>query len=164
MINPTPFTGTPKENLRAMRILSAALATGASLFAIICIVMDKLKQDDEAAPMKKYEAIFLAISIGAAFICFLSALANYKRGLAIAKGSLISLDERLNLYREALIRYLALCEIPTLLAIIFFFFAGYYYLLLVRAAMIVAMLTKWPSKNRVITDLELDWKQQQELE
>jgi len=165
MATPDLSPGTPKEKLRAMRILCGALVTGIIIFSAVIIGLKSTGEFDESElKVEGYGNIFLAIGIAVGVACFLAAAFLYKKETAVVRSSLISLDQKLNSYRATLIKYLALCEGAALLSLIFCFLTGYYYLLGVTAAMVIAMLAKWPSKQRVVTDLELDWKQQQELE
>lgn len=148
-----------------MRILCGALIAGVIIFSMIIIWLKSTGEFDESElKVKGYENIFLAISIAVATACYLTASFLYKKETAIARTSLISLNGKLDQYRGSFIKYLALCEGAALLSLIFCFLTGYYYLPGVTVVMIIAMLSKWPSKQRIITDLELDWKQQQELE
>jgi hypothetical protein len=74
------------------------------------------------------------------------------------------LPDKLNQYRSALIIYIALCEGPALFGIILFFVTGNYLMFIITGITIASMLAKMPSRKRVVDDLTLDWKQQQELE
>jgi hypothetical protein len=155
--------GTPKEILRSIRVFFGAIITGAVIFAIIMVVVIKL-QGHVMPETEEYQSIFLYVAAGLAVICWLVAVNQYNKGIAAAKDSLILLPAKLNLYRAALIKYMALCEGPALFGIIVFFMTANYMALGITSIMIIAMLAKTPTLKRVVDDLSLDWKQQQELE
>lgn len=165
LMNPlSQIPGTPKEQLRAIRILFAAIIIGAMLFAIVMAVLDKVAQGALAPETRKYADLFLYIASGFAFICLVVAFSSYRKSMAAAKDALIPLPNKLNLYRAALVRYIAVCEGAALFSIIAFFLTGNYNLFLITAVMIAAMLWKTPTRQRVKDELALDWQQQQELE
>jgi hypothetical protein len=53
---------------------------------------------------------------------------------------------------------------PALFAAILFFMSGDYLFLIITAAMIIAMLSKSPTLERVVADLDLSSQEEQELE
>jgi drug/metabolite transporter (DMT)-like permease len=159
---PTP--GTPKEMFRAIRILFGAIITGALIFAIIVLALNAVNEMQKpVSPVKKSENILFVAGLGIVVVCFAIAWTGYNKMITIAKDSLISLTDKLNQYRSALIRYVALCEGPALFGIILFFITRNYLMLVITAIMIAVMLAKAPIRKRVIDDLALDWKQEQEL-
>ena len=163
MSNQSPrVPGSPKEELRAIRIIFGAIIAGALIFAIIVLVLNMM-QGPAAPEVKEYEHIFLYAAAGLAAVCFVIAISRYNKGITLAKDSLISLQDKLNQYRLSLVRYIALCEGPALFSIVAFFMTGNYFLFIITGLMIIAMLFKAPVLKRVTDDLELDWKQQQEL-
>jgi hypothetical protein len=74
-----------------------------------------------------------------------------------------SLKQRVSRYREALIMYMAPCEGAALFSVIVFFMVGEPLVLMVAAAILGAMFIKFPFVKRVISELNLDWQEQQEL-
>lgn len=163
-MNPdSQMPGTPKQDLQAIRIIFFAIIAGALIFAVIVLVLNQL-QGPALQNVKKVENILLYVVTGVAAICLPIAMNGYNKGVAVAKNSLISLPIKLNQYRSTLVRYIALCEGPALFSIIAFFMVGNYYLFIITAIMIAAMLAKLPNRQRVLDELALDWKQQQELE
>jgi hypothetical protein len=154
---------SPKNNLKAIRILFYALITGVLLMSAIIIGVNGIR-DKDTYSIKGSENIFLAIAAGLAIVCFLTARSGYNKGIIPIKDPLISLIGKLNQYRAALIRYLALCEMPAIFAAILFFMSGDYLFLVITAAMLVAMLSKSPTLERLVTDLDLSSQEEQELE
>ena len=155
--------GSPKDDLRAIRIIFAAIIAGALIFALITLVMIQ-GEGFPSAGIESYQDTIFWIAAGITLLCFILGWNMYKKRLAVAKDSLIPLNDKLNHYRAALILYIALCEGPALFGIILFFITGYYYFLVLTGLMIVAMLVKMPTLSRVTNDLGLDWQQQQEFE
>src|SRR5689334_13432379 len=148
---------TLRDNVRAIRFLFFAIITGAVIFATIVLGLNYMTKP--VSPFEGYE-MFVIGAMGLIYlICVLAARHGYNRGMEVAKDSLISTEDKLNQYRTALIKYLALLEAPALLGIILFFITGNYFMLIVTVLAILAMLYKMPTRQRMIDDLGLDWKQ-----
>ncbi|MEI9908639.1 MAG: FAD-linked oxidase C-terminal domain-containing protein [Bacteroidota bacterium] len=160
---PPRVPGTPKEELRAIRIIFGAIIVGVLLFGLIVNVINYM-QGSLAPEAKEYAHFFLYAAAGLAAICLVIAMNGYNKGTTVAKETLISLPDKLNQYRLSLVRYIALCDVPALFSIVAFFVTGNYFLFIITVVMIAAMLLKAPTLKRVTDDLGLDWKQQQELE
>jgi hypothetical protein len=158
-----PIPGTPKEILRGIRVFFVAIISGALVFAIVIVLVKRIPAAT-IQETREYTNTFLYIAAAIGAICLGVGLAGYNKAIAAAKDSLIPLKNKLNQYRAALTRYVALCEGAALFAIIAFFLTGSYYLLGIAAIMLLAMLTKAPTRQRVIDDLALDWNQQKELD
>lgn len=150
--------GTPKEILRANFILTSALIIGVVIFFFISLVVVRSIQKSEGL-----DQIFLAMAGGIAFICLISALKIYGNRIKLIKEQNLTLYQKLFDHRAALIIYFALCEGPALFALISFMLTGNYWFMIIVAVMLLAMIVKLPSRQRVINELQLDWKEQQEL-
>jgi hypothetical protein len=153
--------GTPKEALRALRILFGALLAGVIMFSVIVLALNFMTEP--VSPFQGFENIILGGAIALSLVCFMLARKGYNKGTGIAKDSLISLPDKLNQYRATLILYMALCEGPALFGIILFYLTGNYFMFIITAMMIAAMLAKAPARQRVVDDLGLDWQQQEQL-
>jgi len=155
--------GNKNADIRSLRILSIALITGMILFAAVVIGLNAF----DAILVEKfqyYAEIVIAVSAGFAFVLFLIARHLFGKKMQAIKNTSVNISDKLNQYRTAFVSYMALCEAPGLLAIVLFLLSGVYWLLLVTIAMILAMAAKFPTKQKLINDMELDWKEQQELE
>lgn len=161
MNQPTNDPGTPKEMLRAMQILCAALMLGVVFFALIILVLNLTSGPTLGEKEQSFKKILLYINAAMGVICFFFANKAY-RETAIVK-NLTSLTGKLNQYRAILIKYMALCEAPALFSIIAFFLSGEYLLLMITGVMLAAMFSKMPFKSKVISELTIDWKEQEEL-
>ena len=158
------FTGSPKENLRAMRILTAALSTGVIFFALIAVVINQLNGPVQGQAGSNYETLFLWVVVGVASFCIIAAKYLYAKKVSEIKNTGISLGDKLNQYRSALILYQALCEAAALLSVVIFFLTGIFTLLIITAILLTLMLSKVPITKKVVNELALDWKEQQEFE
>jgi len=155
-------SSTYGKDIRAIRIFFNAILAGTIMFSLIALSLNMMKQT--ISPFKDPENVILWVAIAMGLTCYAVARTGFNKSIAGAKDSLISLPDKLNQYRTALIRYVALCEMPALFGIILFFITGNYFMFIVTAIMIIAMVAKAPTRQRVINDLALDWQQQGQLD
>ena len=87
----------------------------------------------------------------------------YKKRITDALSPGLILMDKLNIYRSALILYLALCEGAGLFAVIVYFLTGYKLLFIVIAVVLLAMLQKRPEKSKIFNELQLSSQEQMEL-
>jgi ABC-type multidrug transport system permease subunit len=151
----------PKELVKAIRIFWIALITGPILFAGITTLINKLQQP--AVNDKRVENIFLIVAGSMALVCLLFSRMQYRKKISTANQFGLTLMQKLSIYRDALIKYLAICEGAALFGIICFFLTANYFFLAISGIMIAAMLLKRPEKQRIFNELQLDSKEQMEL-
>jgi hypothetical protein len=163
MIEPGKPADTPKDLLRAMQILCGALITGIVFMSVIIVVLNLVNEPALKGKGKEFKDIFLYGAIGIALVCWIMSRTIYNKKLLIIKNSAVSLTDKLNEYRAALISYMAPCEGAALFSVIVFFMTGQYPVLIITAVMLAAMYIKMPLQKKVISELNLDWKEQQEL-
>lgn len=163
MIQSRNANATVRENLRASQILCAALMIGIVIFTIAVAILNLVREPFLKAESWPVKNIFLYAAFCIAFACFFVANALYKKKIAIIKNAMIPLGDKLNQYRVALIIFMALCEGAALFSIIVFFLIGNFVLLVITAAMLAAMFSKMPFQKKVVAELDLDWKDQQEF-
>lgn len=157
----TPVSSTPGEMLRAIKILFYTLIAGMIMFTVIVFALNFL-QEPSLTDKSVARILFTAVLFIAA--ASLTAAANlYKKRITAAQSFGLPLVEKLNIYRAALIVYLALCEGAGLFAVIVYFLTGNKLLLAVIALVLLAMLLKRPEKQRIFNELQLDSKEQMEL-
>jgi hypothetical protein len=162
-LQPIPKGEDAKNIIKANRILCAALMIGCSFFAIIVLTLMTVSLIEPT--IDAYAgSILLIVLIVLAGVCFVIARKNYNKSITSAKDSLNTMTEKLNAYRLTLIIYMAMCEGPALFGVIAFFLSGNYFTLVVTAIMLLAMLSKFPTVTRVVTDLGLSSQEQIELE
>ncbi|HMU45358.1 MAG TPA: hypothetical protein PKC72_03270 [Chitinophagaceae bacterium] len=152
------FMGSPKKLLQAMRIFTIALLTGVLLFSIIMIVV--VQSRGPALVPDIFSGVVVITAIAALF----AAHFLYRKKLTEIKNAVISLQEKLNLYRSSLILYLAFCEGAGLLSVIVFFLTGNYYLLVITAILLLFMYSKFPSVQKLSGELNLDSSERMQLE
>jgi hypothetical protein len=155
-------TSNLKQDFTAIKILFAALFTGpiifiALSFALVQISGKGLLEDDSM------DKIFLIASSIIAGIALPLAFSNYRKALDSASQPQQETKGNFNNYRAALIIFMALCEGAALFAVIGFLLTANYWFVLIVAVMLVAMLFKRPSKQRVIDELQLNSEERLEL-
>lgn len=157
-------SGSPRDNLKAIRLLCIALMTGITVFALIMTVLVSMKGPlFDQADVRSYEQPVLA---GVALVTLISygwAITGYNKKIKILQQSSHTLMDRLNVYREILIRYMAASEMPALLSIILYFLTGLLPLLLVPVLMLLAMLWKAPFGRKWITETGVDWQDEEKM-
>lgn len=164
MTSKTPQLPTnPKEALRGMRIFTIALLVGMGIFASLAFLFVNFQGPAFSEEKTVIEDIFIGAAILMAVVCQFFAHTLFRKKLTETKNSNLSLLDKLNQYRASLILYLALCEAPGLFSVILFFLTGKYIFLIITALMGLFMFYKFPTTSKIINDLELDWKDQQEL-
>jgi hypothetical protein len=152
-----------RAEYRAVNILCSALMIGVSLFLIISTVYVKwLRKDSQWDD--SMDKIFLAVVSVIAVICLISAFHHYNKQMLLVLNSDMGLKQKLETYRAALIRFMALCEGPALFGVIAFFLTGNYWFVLITLCMLALMMIKKPTKSRMITELQLDSQQQIDLQ
>lgn len=153
----------PKENLKAMQTLTAALIIGISIFSGIVIIFLSISGPYlESEPLLVSKILFY-FAIGLALSCYFFASTTYKRKLETVNNSATPLNDKLNQYRRILILYMACCEGPALFSVVLLLLTGNYWLLIVIAGMLMAMAVKFPFTQKIISLLNADWIEQQDL-
>ena len=155
-------TGNPPSEIRALRIVCIAMVMGVGLFAGIVLLIPVFDANDSAFFYNYSFTLFYVIA-ALALGCLLAARYLYSRKMQDIRNANVNIQGKLNLYRGALISYLAFCEFPALLATILYILTANKWLLLVPAVMVLAMVSKFPSKQKLVSDMVLDWKDEQEL-
>ena len=157
MSQPVSLLTTPKKNLKVTMILFVSV----TISVLIFIGQSKGALIPELSKHK----IFLTWSMAAlSIICFRMSKRIFNKGIATAKNSLNSVNDKLNQHRSALIKFLVICEMPALLSILLFMFTGDFVFQVYAAIFLGFMLTMTPVPRRVAASLELDGQQQKELE
>lgn len=162
MSQPSPVV-SPKKNLKTTLILFLSIVIGIFLFMLAAVLIGQTRGPLMPELNKQY-TVFITGLIAVSFVCLLSARYLLAKGITSAKNSLNPLNEKLNLHRATLIKYLVLCEVPVMLSIILFLLTGNFVFEIFAAVFIGFMLSVAPTKKRVAEQLELDRQQQSELE
>lgn len=155
---------TPKESLRAIRVFCIGIIAGLIVFSAVMVVVNGISGTAaEAGKGSGTRSVFLAICGILTLACLFFAIKHYNKKISEIRSSGNTLLARLNVYRNALIRYMALCDFPAMFAIISYFTTGDPVLLLLVAVMLAAMIWKAPFGKKWITELNADWKEQEEI-
>lgn len=144
--------------------MCVALMAGVLVFALIITGLTQVM----APPLEEKELpdknIFLYAVGALTVVCMMMAFTLFNKKLRAINQSRDSVSEKFSHYQSALIVYMALCEGPALFSIIVLFLTGQFVVLAITVVLLAAMFSKLPFKNKVVTALQLDWKEQQELE
>ncbi len=154
---------TAKGQLRLTMLLFIAIAFGAVFFMLFSLVLVQL----QGISSKIVSVNPLTLKIGLAIValaCQLIGRSLFVKKIAAAKNSLKPLTDKLIKYREALISQVAFAEIPVILSAILFLLTIDFSFLIFGAVLLGFLLAAIPVKKKVVTQLELDSQQQQELE
>ena len=157
-------TSTPtkaKDALRSMSIFYYAMIGGLLVFAVIVFALN-YQLGPGSLDQSMIRIFFIAVLIIATMSIFM-APRLYKKRITDALSPGLSLMDKLDIYRSALIVYLALCEGPGLFAVIVYFLTGYKPLLIVIAVVLLAMFLKRPEKSKIFNELQLSSQEQLEL-
>lgn len=157
------FTGTPRERIKAMRVITIALVTGMLVFAAVILGIIQVQESLLNKESGSIKNILFIAAISIAAICIVAAHLLYQKKLTESKNSMVALQDKLNHYTSSLILYHAICEAAGLFSIIIFFLTGNYYLLVVTGVMALLMISKIPTAQKLINELNLDGNDQQEL-
>jgi divalent metal cation (Fe/Co/Zn/Cd) transporter len=154
-------SGISKAIHKRIGVLFTALISGLIIFSIVAFGINytqgKLIDDKDA------ENLLLIIVSLMTVACYATAGRQYKRKLQTPLEQTLTVPKKLDYYQNALIIYLALCEVAGISGIIGFILTGNYLFLIIVALMIIAMIAKTPSKKKIVHDLRLNWNEQKEI-
>lgn len=156
-------TDTPKEKLKALRIIAAALSAGVFFFALISIGVNQFKGPFLVEKIEKFRSFLFPLIAGLAVLAILIARYLYQQRVRIIREGNDTLDGKIEKYRAAVIMYEAICEGTALLSVVVFLLSGFYPLLIVTGAMLLLMLGKLYAMKGLATELNLDWNEQEAL-
>lgn len=163
MTEPFNMNATPRAAVRAMQVLFLALAAGVVLFALVAAILLLVNGPLLEPENLVHSNILLSVVLVVAVTCALGARSYYTKMIGMGSGTIISLNDKLNQYRAALIIYMALCEGPAIFSVIIFLLTGKFIILIITALLVAVMCVKAPTRNRIIQELKLDWREQQEI-
>ncbi len=163
MESKTPLTGTPREKLRGLRILTAALTAGVVIFLLIIAGINRFNIAPLATETKEYHSVILLAMTGLALVAVLLGKYIYQQRLKAIREGNDTLDRKIDKFREAVILYLAICEGMAFFSIIAFMLSGEVRLLLVTAGMLLLMLARYIALKKPEAELNLSWSEQEEL-
>ena len=163
MMLPDPSALSPQQQLKQTRLLFTAILSGVLIFLLVAVVVNETMGVLKPSLLVYLTEARLVIAI-VSFTAMLTAKRLFTRDMETAKKSLIHLSDKLNHYRSALIKYVAICEVPAMVAIILFLFMGNFIFIVYAAVLIGFIAVMMPSRKKIITLLDLDSGEQLELE
>jgi hypothetical protein len=163
MTEPVDMNSSPREAVRSMQVLFGALVGSVALFALSVVLLHLINGPVWEADSASQENFLVTIAVLVSVACTFGARSYYTKTLAMGSGPLFSLADKINQYRAALIIYMALCEGPALFSVIILLLTGKFIILVITALLVVMMCLKAPTRNRIIQELKLDWREQQQI-
>ena len=157
----TPTPTKAKDALRAISVFFYTMLGGMVMFTVIVFGLNFLQAPALFDP--SLVRIFFIVVLVIAAISIFMASRLYRKRITDSLAPGLTLMDKLNIYRSALILYLALCEGSGLFAVIVYFLTGYKLLLIVIAVVLLAMLHKRPEKSKIFNELQLSSQEQLEL-
>lgn len=147
---------TSKSYFTALLLIHAALLFGQILPILVFYFLNKEKPavTGIAATGQMWVYIVGAITIGSILV------SSQIFGTQLQKvRGMTNLQEKLAAYRSALIVRYALLEVPSLIAAVGYFLTNNLLLLLFASMTLILFLMYRPSKERAVSDLELDMEE-----
>lgn len=149
--------------IKSLQILASALVIGLLIFTVIVVFLNMVINKDTPPPLTGMNDIFLGVSAAVLVLTGLIALQVYRKGVENAKNLTGPLNDKLNLYRSTLIKYLALSEAGGMLSVMFLFLNGDMRLLAITAVSLILMIRGYVTKKKVVNELQLNWQEEQDL-
>lgn len=164
-MNGQQVNNAPGGYVRTLQIVAVTLIIGMVMFASIMTALITVFSADrsEPAPLADMKDIFLLGSAGVALLAGFVAWQLYRKGVESAKNLTGSVHDKLHKYRSTLIVYLGLSEMGGLLACVCIFLTGDLRLLAVVAVSLLLLARGFVTKKRLVSELNLDWKEEEGL-
>lgn len=153
----------PKKNLKGTFILFLSIVIGIFLFMLVAIIVGQTKGPLMPDLNKNYR-LTVIITAAVSIVCLYFARALFAKDIEAAKNSINPLNEKLNLHRQSLIKYLLICEMPVMLSIILYLLSANFVFQVYAGVFLGFMLTMTPTKKKVAEQLDLNGIEVQELQ
>jgi hypothetical protein len=157
------IAGMAKKSWKGTWLLFLTVVAGIFFFMLVAIIFGQ-SRGPLVPELNKYHTTLMIGMAAASFACLLLAKQVFTRGVALAKDSINTLTDKLNLHRTALVKYVIICEIPVMLSIVLFLLTGNFAFQIYAGVFIGFMLTMMPTRSKIAEQLQLTGQQQQELE
>ena len=151
---------SPKETLLAIKILFYAMFIGVALFTALVVIL--LQIQGPVLQDKSVNRIFLMVVLFLTAACLRLSNSLYKKRIK-AVGFALPLQQKLEIFRAALVLYMSICEGAAILTAIAFYMTGNFLFLVIIGAILVSMLMRRPENFKIFNELQLDSKEQMEL-
>jgi len=114
--------------------------------------------------LNKNYRLTVIITAAVSIVCLYFAKALFAKEMEAAKNSINPLNEKLNLHRQSLIKYLLILEMPVMLSIILYLLCANFVFQVYAGVFLGFMLTMTPTKKKVAEQLSLNSMEAQELQ
>lgn len=155
------MAATVIKPLQAITLFFYSTIIGTSLVAIVLYFVRDIA--DLEIRGENIKEIALIASIIIAGICFFLANRLYQKGVAEAKSYGMPAKEKIAKYLAAFMKYMLSCEVGAMISFIAFFVTGNEYCIIPGVVMVACMFLKRPSRARIFNELEMDTKEQMEV-
>ncbi|MBS1598265.1 MAG: hypothetical protein JST75_08565 [Bacteroidetes bacterium] len=149
------------NDLKTIQILYKALLAGQLIFAAIITFLVTTGR----APSQSTSAsnVFLIVAVVVALACIPAGYILFRQRIEVVKQQ-NDFSAKLEGYRASLILQLGLSEMPALLAIIMYFMTSNQSFLILLVLLFVNFLNLYPSRNKIVKQLELNSEEEAMLE
>jgi hypothetical protein len=154
---------TPHKNWKGIYVFFLSLLGGVFLFMLVALVVIQMKGPLMPSLNKNYRLFFGILAL-ISFACLILSKKGFNTELADAKNSLNPLGHKLNLYSNALVKYVVVCDVPVMLSIVLYLLTGNFMFLVYAAVFLGFLLPMTPTRKKVAEQLELTVQEQRELE
>lgn len=151
----------PRQILQSIRIVFYAIVAGLFMFILVMFGLGRAGLPAFGGRSLGDALLIVILFAGAIIISF--AEKSYKKRIAAAQATGLTLTDKLNRYRGALIFFLAICEGLGLFASIIYFLTHDERFLAVAGIILLGLLLKRPQKSRIFKELQLSSMEQLEL-
>lgn len=135
-----------KNEIKTLTILLLSMITGIVIFSLVSIVFIKANGPfvhDKATAINLF-GILLIFSV--IVIYFLRTF--YSRKMKALSGSAVNTSEKVNLYKSAFIKFMAIAEVIAISGVTGFLLTGQYLFFVVAGMALVQMLQKMPAESK----------------
>ncbi|MDX1586075.1 MAG: hypothetical protein R3222_05005 [Balneolaceae bacterium] len=150
-----------KQAFIQIKILHASLFVGVLLLAVLSLVFHNVMDIGEGLAILPANAFYLIVIV--AILLLWASGFFYKRRISQID-AVLSLDERIRLYRTAVVIRAALIEVASLLVIMGYLLSGSLTYLLIAIVPVGSFLTTFPRDEIISEAMELSYSEVQKLE
>ncbi len=153
------LNSTPRDKVRALRIVSISMIAGVALFSTVIFFVNRSALPPLAADAASYRMEILAVLLAAGLLAVFFSRKRWGKKMQQARDSAGGLDEKLDIYRMALMNYMSLTEVPAFFAVIAFFLTGQAVFLLAALLPLIFMGAKLIAIKKLPEELQLSWQE-----
>lgn len=144
---------TPSPKVKSLLILHFALFAGQVLFVLVAILLVSLNLFPEI--LGKYAPEMILLSAIIEIIAIALARFIFKRKLKKINQDVLSLDQKLDLYRGANITRWAILEVAALIVIVLFLLTNQWLIIIIVIALLYIFFSTRPTAPNIAKDLKV---------